>query len=339
MINSLLSDNPGFYIFGYKIYWYAVIMMLSILVATAIMLVLCRRRNISVEYYMYFIICVPCGIIGARLFYCITGSVPVSQWLNFRSGGMSIIGALIGGVGAGLITSIIKKINFFRLADCVLVGIPLAQAIGRWGNFLNQEVYGGVVTNPSLQWFPFAVQIGSEWHYAFFFYESVINLVWFCILFSLAWNFAKKPNGLFTGAMIAFYGLVRSIMEPLRDSQYILGGDKMYSYVFSIIMIVLGLGIIAGNLIYNKVTEGEFIGSKDGDPYVCGEFLKFYAKNSEEKPIYDKWNIATKLYHREALGEQLAAERAAEKEAKKAEKLKKKAEKESKSDENKGDGQ
>jgi len=337
MQNLLLNDNPGFYIFGYKIYWYAVIMMFSILVATAIMLVLCRRRNISTEYYMYFIICVPCGIIGARLFYCITAGLKISEWLNFRSGGMSIIGALIGGVGAGLVTSLIKKINFFRLADCVLVGIPLAQAIGRWGNYLNQEVYGGVVTDTSLQWFPFAVNIDGVWHYAFFFYESVINLVWFCILFALAWNFAKKPNGLFTGAMIAFYGVVRSIMEPLRDPQYILGGDNMYSYVFSIIMIILGVGIIVGNLIYNKITEGAFIGSKNGDPYVCGEFLKFYKKDSSEKAIYDRWNIATRLYHKEAEYEALMAERAAKKEAKRA--AKNKAKKEDNSDENKDGGQ
>lgn len=324
MQTLLLSDNPGFYFFGtgYKIYWYAVIMMFSILVATAVMLVLCKRRNISIEYYMYFIICVPCGIVGARLFYCITDGLPFSDWFKIHDGGMSIIGALIGGVGAGLVTSIIKKINFFRLADCVLVGIPLAQAIGRWGNFLNQEVYGGVVTDPSLQWFPFAVFIDDcqEWHYAFFFYESVINLIWFGVLFYFAWNFAKKPNGLFTGAMIAFYGLVRTVMEPLRDSQYILGGDNMTSRVFAILMIVLGVGIIVGNLVYNKKTEGAFIGSKNGDPYVCGEFLKFYQKDSEERPVYDKWNIATKLYHREAEGEAYFAEKRAEKERRKQEK-------------------
>jgi len=331
MLDTLLNDNPGFYLFGtnFKIYWYAVIMMFAILVATAIMLILCKRRNISTEYYMYFIICVPCGIIGARLFYCITDSLPITQWLDFRSGGMSIIGALIGGVGAGLVTSLVKKINFFRLADCVLVGIPLAQSIGRWGNYLNQEVYGGVVTDPSLQWFPFAVYIDKvgEWHYAFFFYEAMINLVWFCVLFLLAWNFAKKPNGLFTGAMIAFYGIVRSIMEPLRDAQYILGGDNMSSFVFSIIMIIVGAGIIIGNLIYNKVTEGSFIGSKKGDPYVCGEFLKFYKKDSEERPVYDKWNIATKLYHREEEGERYKAERKAEKERRAREKAERKQKK------------
>lgn len=337
-MGTLLLDNPGFTIFRFKIYWYAVIMMFSIVVATAVMLILCRRRNISTEYYMYFIICVPCGIIGARLFYCITGNVPLSDWLKFRDGGMSIIGALIGGIGAGLVTSIIKKINFFRLADCVLVGIPLAQAIGRWGNFVNQEVYGGVVTNTALQWFPFAVNINGEWHYAFFFYESMINLVWFCVLFAFAWNFAKKPNGLFTGAMIAFYGIVRSIMEPLRDSKYILGGDTMFSFIFSIIMIVLGVGIIVGNLIYNKITEGKLIGSKDGDQYVCGEFLKFYKKSDDELPKYDKWNIATKLYHREAEGEALAAQLAAKRAEAKAAKQRKKDAKANKSDNDKDDG-
>ena len=57
---------------------------------------------------------------------------------------------------------LIHKINFLRVADCLLPGVILAQAMGRWGNFFNQEVYGGLVTDPSMQWFPFAVYIERE---------------------------------------------------------------------------------------------------------------------------------------------------------------------------------
>lgn len=303
MLSSLL-DNPGFYLFGtsFKIYWYAVLMVTAIAVSAVLTGLLIKRRNMSVELLLLgFVICVPCAIVGARLFYCITDGVPVQHWLNTREGGMSILGSLIGGIGAGLVFCLVKKIPFFRVADCVLPTLPIAQAIGRWGNFLNQEVYGKVVSNEALQFFPVAVYIDKvgEWHYALFFYEGCVNVLIFALLFSLAWNYGKKPNGLLGCAMVMFYGIVRTIMEPLRDEAYILGGsDVMYSQLTSIGMIVLGAAGIIALLIVNKKREGKFFGSEKGDPYGIGTFIKCY---KTDEPKYDKWNLATKLYHREAV--------------------------------------
>lgn len=140
-------------------------------------------------------------------------------------------------------SAISKKVNFFRAADCIVVGLLLAQAIGRWGNFANQEVYGAEVTNEALQFFPFAVYInktdggsclqtfvltfekifggnsdisGGTWHYAFFFYESFINLV-VAILLSSTRGKSKKTQRSERRFLFHNYGLVRSIMEPLRD--------------------------------------------------------------------------------------------------------------------------
>ena len=66
-----------------------------------------------------------------------------SQILNFRGGGMAIHGALIGGILTGYIFTKIKKINFLKMADAVIIGMPLAQAIGRWGNFINKKLMEG----------------------------------------------------------------------------------------------------------------------------------------------------------------------------------------------------
>lgn len=186
------------------------------------------------------------------------------------------------------------------MADCVVPTIPLAQAIGRWGNFFNQEVYGGIA-NESLQFFPFAVYIDrvGEWHYALFFWEGLLNLILFTVLFVFAWKNAKKPNGLLTGAMILGYGIIRTVMEPLRDPSYILNGngsDFMLSQIFSIGGIVLGAAIIIYALVNNKVKEGKFFGSAKGDPYVLREYIPS-TKSGEDKPKYDKWNLATKLYN------------------------------------------
>ncbi len=66
---------------------------------------------------------------------------------SIREGGLSSIGGIVGGTISVLAVSYFKKVNFFRAADCIVVGLLLAQAIGRWGNFANQEVYGAEVTN------------------------------------------------------------------------------------------------------------------------------------------------------------------------------------------------
>ena len=193
----------------------------------------------------------------------------ITEWFTgFRSGGLSITGGIIGGALGVVLFCIIHKINFLRVADCLLPGVILAQAMGRWGNFFNQEVYGGLVTDPSMQWFPFAVYIENrgEWHYAFFFYEMLANLVIFALLFTLMWKFNKRPHGLSMCGYFFGYGLVRSIMEPLRDPQFQLGHTVMISEVFAIIMCVGGFLLAVILIGWNKYKHGSFFGSKNSEP-------------------------------------------------------------------------
>ncbi len=300
MSSLLLADGPlfganerGIIVFGFEIYYYAICIVTGIIVATTLSAILMKRRNMSPDFiFTLFVFCIPVALLCTRLFYCITDGMPISQWFSWQSireGGLSIVGGALGGVGTGFVVCKVKKISFLRAADCVVITILAAQAIGRWGNYFNQEVYGGLVTNPSQQWFPFAVQIGSEWHYAFFFYESVINACGFAILYTLAWKWAKKPNGLFVCSYFVWYGTVRSIMEPLRDPRYILsGGGVPWSLVFSILMIVGGL-IGAGLLLYfNYRKEGTPIGSKNGDPCGITAFIPAY---KDDTPYYSKINM------------------------------------------------
>lgn len=290
--------NPGISIFGITIYYYAIIIVSGMALAAYLSSVLMKRRNMSPDLVLtLFIVCIPSALIVGRIYYCITDGMDFSEWINVRDGGMSILGGLIGGITAGLIVCLVKKVPFFRAADCVLATIPLAQAIGRWGNYVNEEVYGKVVTNPSLQFFPIAVNIHGTWHYAYFFYESVINLIWFGVLFFIAWKIAKKPSGLISGAFVAFYGVVRAIMEPLRDEQFILGGtDAMYSQMTSIAMIVVGVAIMATVLVLNYKKEGSFIGSKNGDPCAITEFI---ANDEKEDKPDTKINLMKDRYLKE----------------------------------------
>ena len=297
---ALLAKNPlfgaapdgrGLYIFGLEIYYYALVIVAGMLIAATLSALLLKRRNMAPDFiYLLFIVCIPTAIIGARLFYCLTASdLGIAQFFKFREGGMSITGGVIGGVGAGLLVCLIKKVDFFRAADCIVINILIAQAIGRWGNYFNGEVYGGVVTNPSLQWFPFAVFEGGKWHYAFFFYEMLWNLLGWAILFATAWFRKSKPNGILTCLYFVWYGAIRMVMEPLRDSSFILqGGGVPWSEVFAILMVGLGIAGCQLLMIFNFLKEGKFVGSKRGDP--CG-ITSYLTPYKGDKPYYSKINM------------------------------------------------
>ena len=262
----------SFSIFGFDIYYYAVMIVCGIILAVIVATLLFKRRNIPADWIFDLILCVlPIGIVGARLFYCITGNVEPQYWFSFddvygiRAGGLPIIGGVIGGALGVVLFCVIHKINFLRVADCLVPGVILAQGIGRWGNFFNQEVYGGLVSDPSLQWFPFSVYIENthSWHYAFFFYESMLNLIVFALLFTLMWKFHKKPSGLSLAGYLFGYGVVRAIMEPLRDPQYILGDKVQISWVMAIVMAVAGVMLAVCLLIWNYKKYGRLFGAAD----------------------------------------------------------------------------
>lgn len=326
MLDELLAyEQPGIRITeNFKIYAYAIIIVCGMIAAFFVISLLFRRRNMSRDLFLtYFCVTLIVALFTTRLFYCITSGMPIGEWFSFKSireGGLSIIGGILGGTLSVAAISYFKKVNFFRVADCLVVGLLLAQAIGRWGNFANQEVYGAEVTNESLQFFPFAVYInktdggsclqtftltfaklfgretdisGGTWHYAFFFYESLVNLVAAILLFINAWKNPKKPNGINVACYFIVYGLTRSIMEPLRDPSYILGNKVEWSFVMAVLMLIGGIAMLAFVLVRNKQREGAYIGSVDGDPYGITEYIK---DNAKEVAYLDKINIMCGIF-------------------------------------------
>ena len=327
-MNTLLAyETPGVEVFGFKINAYAMIIVFGIFVAFAVITLLFKRRNMSPDLFLtIFCICLPCALVTTRLFYCITDDVPIDQWFSFegiRQGGLSIVGGILGGELSILAVCYFKKINFFRVGDCVVVGLLLAQAIGRWANFANQEVYGMEVTNEALQFFPFSVYInktsdgnclqtftltfaklfgtetditGGTWHYAFFFYESIVNTIVGVLLFINAWKNPYKPNGVNTACYFINYGLLRSVMEPLRDPQYILQGGVEggipWSLVFSLILLFAGLALLFSVLLVNKRKEGKLFGSFK-EPYGITTFIKDI---KEEVAYKNKTNMMCAIY-------------------------------------------
>ena len=236
-------DRVAFSIFGVDVYWYGLIITFAIVLDFILLAKLCKKFGYDKEMPFDLVLsAVILGIIGARLFSVVFDSgADITDFFEFRNGGMSIIGGLLGGVVGVMLYSLIKKCNFFMVTDVLAPLVILAQAIGRWGNFFNMEVYGKEVVNESLQWFPFAVEVYGTWHHALFFYESVLNLLGFVLLFYLLYKFRHK-FGVVTGAYLVYYGVVRFFLESLRMDEFILRfGEVPISKVMSVLWYLLGL--------------------------------------------------------------------------------------------------
>ena len=168
---STSGGRPALVIFGFPIYFYAIIIVSGMALAIFLSSLMFKKRGIDpYEITDYALVVLPFGILGARLYvYLFPWAGRVMDWstfFDFRSGGLGIYGAIILGYLAGWVLCKIKKQDWWLVADCALGNVMLAQAIGRWGNFVNGEAYGQLITNPSLQFFPIAVQVGENWYQA-----------------------------------------------------------------------------------------------------------------------------------------------------------------------------
>lgn len=237
-------DPIAFEIFGKPIYWYGIIISLGVLIGIYLAMREAKRLELDPEIIIDFcLLAIPLAIIGARIYYV------VFQWDAYKDnpidaikiweGGLAIFGAVIGGVIAALIFTRWRKLDFWLLADIVAPSLILGQALGRWGNFFNQEAYGYAITNPAWQWFPAAVFIekNQQWHMATFFYESLWNFIVF--LFLIFYRKRKKRNGEVFLLYLILYSCGRIVIEGLRtDSLY--WGPFRVSQLLSGILIVLG---------------------------------------------------------------------------------------------------
>ena len=183
--------------------------------------------------------------------------MPLKIW----EGGLSIYGGILGGIVAVLVYSAYKKQNFFNVTDVIAPTLILGQAIGRWGNFVNQEVYGFEITNKAWQWFPVGVKIKDafgnvSWHLANFFYESVLDLAGFFILLAILRK--SKEKGIVTFAYVFYYGFIRIFLEFLREDAYILrvpGTNIPASALVSGLFIASGLAGFIYIIIKNKLKQ------------------------------------------------------------------------------------
>lgn len=231
-------DRVAFTIFGIDVMWYGVLIATGMLIGIALAVREAKRVGISEDDVLNIaIIAIPVAIICARLYYVIFSwdyySQNPGEIFNIRGGGLAIHGGLIGGILTGFIYAKVKKLDFFKTADAVMVGMPLAQAIGRWGNFINGEAHGG---QTSLPW---GIMVDGVKVHPTFLYESIWDFGIF--LFIMFYMRKKKTyEGEVIVSYITLYSIGRFFIEGLRTDSLMFGPIRMAQFI-SLVGVVGGL--------------------------------------------------------------------------------------------------
>lgn len=249
--------------FGFiKVYWYSIFIFIAILAAYFIISKEAKKKGIDKEFItnLTFYVVV-FGIIGARIYYCLFNldyylSNPL-EILKIWNGGLAIHGGILFG---GIFTIIyIKKhhLELLKTLDIIVVGVILAQAIGRWGNFFNSEAYGGITTLKALQNMHLPIfiingmYISGKYRQPTFLYESLWDLIGFIILLIFRRREYTKV-GQITGLYFMWYSVGRFIIESMRTDSLMFGSFKI-AQIVSILLFVLGILLF----IYYKIIKKE----------------------------------------------------------------------------------
>ncbi|MDW8227529.1 MAG: prolipoprotein diacylglyceryl transferase [Anaerolineales bacterium] len=250
----------------FHIYYYGILITLGVIAAALLTTREAKRLGINPDYVwdaLFWVVLA--GIIGARLWHIFTPPPSMVEQgittmyylthpldlINIRQGGLGIPGAVIGGAIALWFYCRKKKLPFLTLADSAAPGVALAQAIGRWGNYFNQEVYG---LPTDLPWKIYIDPLhrvpgyeNYEYFHPLFLYESIWNLLNMALLLFAARRFQTrlKPGDLFY-FYFTFYAIGRFALEFLRLDAAQVGGIN-FNQAFMLVLILLG-----GVLIYRN---------------------------------------------------------------------------------------
>jgi len=249
---NLHIERIAFSLFSIQIYWYAIFIVIAIILAFIIFKIQDGKFGIKFENVIDLsLYLIPIAFVSARIYYCIFSpnlfyKNPL-QILNFRTGGLAIYGGLIGGTITCYVYCKKKKIKLLNLLDYIVPCIALGQAIGRWGNFFNVEAYG---TETPLPWRMGIVENGiyKEVHPTFL-YESILDLCIFIILTAI--NKKHKFYGETTYFYLILYSFARFWIEGLRTDS-LMFFDVRISQTVSFAVFVASIVLLSKKIIKEK---------------------------------------------------------------------------------------
>ena len=233
-----------------KIYWYSVMILTGILIASKIILNESKKFNISkdkISDLLFYTIIIGC--IGARLYYVLFNmdyyKNNLIDILKVWEGGLAIHGGIIAGAIFMIIYTKKKNINTLKVFDICVPGLLIGQALGRWGNFFNGEAHGPITTLAHLQEMHLpkfiidGMNINGIYYIPTFLYESLWCILGLIIILIIRRTKIIK-NGQITSIYLIWYGIGRFIIESLRTDSLMLRGLKQ-AQIISIIMIIIGI--------------------------------------------------------------------------------------------------
>lgn len=254
-----INVNPVAFTLGsIEVYWYGLLIALALVLAVVLAVKQAKSLNFP-EGLVYdtILMIIPCAIIGARAYFVACNWDYYSQNLkaifDLRAGGLAIYGGVILVFIGGLVMCRVRKIPFRELADYCVVYLPLGQAIGRWGNFFNQECFGTTtnlpwgMTSSTVEQYLSAncpTLVSTMPVHPTFLYESIADLAIFFILLYIRKH--SKISFETSCAYFALYGTARFFIEGLRtDSLYIGHTNLRISQLLSLVFVIIALLYIA----------------------------------------------------------------------------------------------
>jgi phosphatidylglycerol---prolipoprotein diacylglyceryl transferase len=234
--------------------WYGVLLAvgieIAILVTRSQLALRGRDPGIAGEVAVW---AVPCGVIGARLYHVATdwsafsgdlGKIPLIQ-----EGGLGIYGALLGGALGAVVGARRAGVPLLVILDCAVPGVALAQALGRFGNYFNQELFGGPTSLPwGLEIDPEnrpAQYLGETTFHPTFLYEALWNLLVMAVLLRAARRWRQHPPGYYLALYLALYSLGRFFVEGLRvDPAHEIGPFRLNQVVAAVVF-AISLAVLA----------------------------------------------------------------------------------------------
>lgn len=245
LFNLTLNINSvAFYVFSIPVYWYAIFIVASIVIAMYAYYKNDKKFGIRYDDIVdlsFFLI--PISFIGARIYYILFNLDyfnTFEKMINIKDGGLAIYGGIILGAITAYMFCKKRKISFLDLADYIIPYLAFGQAIGRWGNFINAEAYG-TITN--LPWkMGINTNYGIEYVHPTFLYESMIDFIIFFSLLKLSKN--RKYSGQIVSWYLILYSFNRFWIEGLRIDSLMLWSIRISQIVSLIILIVTILLIL-----------------------------------------------------------------------------------------------
>ena len=245
-----MIDPVAFQIGPFAVRWYALCIVSGLILAVFLaMREAPHKKILSDDILDFILIAFPLSILGARLYYVIFKLDYYSQNLGeifaIWNGGLAIYGGLITGAIVLCIFADRKLINTWDFLDIAAPSVLIAQSLGRWGNFFNQEAYGAAVE--SLDYLPSFIKnqmyIDGSYRQPTFLYESIWNVIGFALILIFRRRLKGIRRGHITAFYLMWYGFGRLIIEGMRTDSLMFLGLRV-SQLLSAVLIGLGIFIV-----------------------------------------------------------------------------------------------